>query len=137
MTVLLGYSEYRLYKTDDHIFSISTTCQVLWKPYRFFQPCSFTKCYYTDSSYKEPSLAKASKPPNHRTNKSWVRVQILQLIYSKVHAFPTIKPWNNSIRAPFFRFYFLTSCHGACGNLVLSPGLEPMSPVLGAWSLNH
>ena len=34
-------------------------------------------------------------------------------------------------------FFFFWLCHAACGILVPRPGIKPVSPALGAWSLNH
>ena len=37
----------------------------------------------------------------------------------------------------FVRLFFLRPRHVAYGILVPRPGIEPMPPALGAWSLNH
>ena len=37
----------------------------------------------------------------------------------------------------FINFFFFWSCHAAYEILVPQPGIELMSPVLKAWSLNH
>ena len=37
----------------------------------------------------------------------------------------------------FLFVYLFGSCHAACEILVPQPGIELMSPVLKAWSLNH
>ena len=37
----------------------------------------------------------------------------------------------------FVLFCFVLPCHSACGILVPRPGIEPMSPAVGTWSLNH
>ena len=37
----------------------------------------------------------------------------------------------------FILFYFFRPCHEACEILVPLPGIKPVSPALGVWSLNH
>ena len=34
-------------------------------------------------------------------------------------------------------FFFFCPCHATCEILVPRPGIEPVPPVLGVWSLNH
>ena len=34
-------------------------------------------------------------------------------------------------------FFFFWPCHATCRILVPRPGIEPLLPALGAWTLNH
>ena len=36
-----------------------------------------------------------------------------------------------------FFFSFFRPCQAACGILLPQPGIEPVTPELGAWNLNH
>ena len=44
---------------------------------------------------------------------------------------------NSSLKKLFLIYFYLLVHFTACGILVLWPGVEPMPPVLAAWSLNH
>ena len=43
---------------------------------------------------------------------------------------------GNNVNIQQWIFFFLL-CRAACGILVPQPGIEPVPPALGAWSLNH
>ena len=42
----------------------------------------------------------------------------------------------NTVHTHFFFFFFWLH-HKACGILASCPGIEPVSPVMEAWSLKH
>ena len=61
---------------------------------------------------------------------NWASSMVSQ-IQPSLELLPAIKKSNVSFSL------FLWPCYAACGNLVPQPGIEPMSPALGAWGCNH
>ena len=58
------------------------------------------------------------------------------LIYFYFYFF--FEVWLIYIATVLFLYLFIYRPHcAACKNLVLQPGIEPMPPALGAWSLKH
>ena len=51
--------------------------------------------------------------------------------------------WHDSVHLCVISFsivkdvIYLLSGHAACEILVIQPGIEPLPPALGVWSLNH